>query len=182
MTEGNTRRRKKTVIRSIRLSQELDGILENDAKAKRMNVAALISSVFTKYAEWDRYVEKLDHISMSRKFVKSLLAIADAEKLMSLAEEQGKRAPREAVPFWFKKLDVESFVAWVSLASRYGGFSSYEVESEGANYVIVVNHDLGEAWSKFLERWVITAMGGALGISPTIETSEKAVMIRFTRT
>jgi hypothetical protein len=106
-----TERKKKTVIRSVRISQEVDEILEKDAKSKGVNVGALIGSIFTKYVEWDRYVEKLDHISMSRKFVRSILETVDMEKFMNLAEEQGVRAPKEAVPFWFKKLDIESFLA-----------------------------------------------------------------------
>jgi hypothetical protein len=105
----------------------------------------------------------------------------DVEKFMNLAENQGTRAPQEAVPFWFKKLDVESFLAWISLFSRYGGFSGYELETDGTNYTLVVNHSLGEIWSKFLERWITTAMMGSLSISPSIEASEKTIMIRFAK-
>jgi biotin-(acetyl-CoA carboxylase) ligase len=50
---------KKTLLRIIRITQELEDLLQKDAKLKRISVNALISSIMTKYAEWDRYRERV---------------------------------------------------------------------------------------------------------------------------
>ena len=49
---------KRTLIRTIRISKALDSLLRKDAKTKRIPVDALVSSIMTKYAEWDRYNER----------------------------------------------------------------------------------------------------------------------------
>jgi hypothetical protein len=53
---------KKTLLRTIRITQELEDLLQRDAKLKRISVNALISSIMTKYAEWDRFRERFDAI------------------------------------------------------------------------------------------------------------------------
>jgi hypothetical protein len=50
---------KKTVLRTIRLSKGLDGLLQKDANSKRITVGALVSTILTKYLQWDRYTEKI---------------------------------------------------------------------------------------------------------------------------
>ena len=49
---------KRTVLKTIRITQELDNLLQKDAKAKGINVNSYINSIFTKHSEWDRFVEK----------------------------------------------------------------------------------------------------------------------------
>jgi hypothetical protein len=56
---------KKTLLRTIRITHELEDILQRDAKFKRISVNALISSIMTKYAEWDRYRERFDAIVLN---------------------------------------------------------------------------------------------------------------------
>ncbi|HKR74034.1 MAG TPA: hypothetical protein VJR94_07975 [Candidatus Nitrosocosmicus sp.] len=51
---------KKTVLKTIRITQELDNLLQKDAKAKGMNVNSYINSIFTKHTEWDRFMISLD--------------------------------------------------------------------------------------------------------------------------
>jgi len=54
----------RSTTRTIRISQQLDRLLEKDAASKRVSVNSLISYMITKYAEWDRYVESLSFVSI----------------------------------------------------------------------------------------------------------------------
>jgi hypothetical protein len=54
----------KSMTRTIRISQQLDKLLEKDAMNKRVSINSLISSIITKYAEWDRYVKSLRFVSI----------------------------------------------------------------------------------------------------------------------
>ncbi len=178
--EAERRSGRKTVLRTIRITKELDELLAKDASAKRMTVNGLLSSMFTKYAEWDRYAEKLDHISVSRDFFRSVLRAVDEKKLMELAQNQGIGAPRQAIPFWFKKLDFETFLAWISVYAKYGGFSGFEIDSDGRNYTMVVRHGLGEIWSRFITAWLKQAMA-SIDLTPRVEMTDATVVIRFSR-
>ncbi|MFZ0329400.1 MAG: hypothetical protein WBP64_09780 [Nitrososphaeraceae archaeon] len=63
----------RTLIRTIRISKALDSLLRKDAKTKRIPVDALISSIMTKYAEWDRYNERFGVISIKRDAFRSII-------------------------------------------------------------------------------------------------------------
>lgn len=59
MINYNSRTNRKSTPRTIRIPQKLDKLLERDAENKRGIINSLISSIITKYAEWDRYSELL---------------------------------------------------------------------------------------------------------------------------
>jgi hypothetical protein len=50
-------RKQKTMLRTIRLSRELDEFLQEDADLKRIGVGALLSAILTRYPQWDRMEE-----------------------------------------------------------------------------------------------------------------------------
>jgi predicted HicB family RNase H-like nuclease len=52
-------KKQKTTTRTLRFSEDLNKILDRDSKDKGVSTNSLISSILTKYAEWDRYTEKL---------------------------------------------------------------------------------------------------------------------------
>lgn len=75
--------RQKTVTRTIRIPAHLDDILQKDSKEKRSTTNALISSILTKYAEWDRYVESFGFISMPRNGFKLIIDALDSFHALS---------------------------------------------------------------------------------------------------
>nr|MDO8099203.1 ribbon-helix-helix protein, CopG family [Candidatus Njordarchaeota archaeon] len=48
-------KRRKTILRTIRLTKELDDVLQEDAEANGISVSALINRIIKKHAEWDRH-------------------------------------------------------------------------------------------------------------------------------
>jgi hypothetical protein len=72
---------KKTLLRTIRITKELEDLLQRDAKLKRISVNALISSIMTKYAEWDRFRERYATISLSPHGLCAFLESVDDEKI-----------------------------------------------------------------------------------------------------
>jgi hypothetical protein len=46
--------KKTSTARIIRLPKHLDNVLQKDAKEKRVTVNSLVTSIITKYAEWDK--------------------------------------------------------------------------------------------------------------------------------
>ena len=81
--------KEKTLIRTVRISKSLDSLLRKDAKTKRITVNALISSIMTKYAEWDRYNERFGVISIKRDAFKSILATIEDDKIIRVSKEIG---------------------------------------------------------------------------------------------
>jgi len=91
---------KKTVLRTIRLSKGLDELLQKDANSKRITVGALISTILTKYSQWDRYTEKFDMITFRHETLRAILEATEDEVLVRKAREIGAKIPREFLMFF----------------------------------------------------------------------------------
>jgi hypothetical protein len=137
-------RQKKTVLRTVRISQELDELLEKDAKAHRTSVNGLISSIIVKYAEWDRYTEKFPYICIPKAIFRGLLDLTDENALATVAEQLGVELPNDITSFWFKKFNLETYLQYISNSSEYGKALEAEIENEGRNYTITIYHEYGK--------------------------------------
>ena len=175
----SARQQKKTVLRTIRISEELDRILQKDAKVKRTTVNALVSSMMEKYAVWDRYTEKFRYISIPTMIFRALLDLADENALATAAERLGAEMPNEVTSFWFKKFDLETYLQYISNASEYGNALEAEIENEGRDYTISIYHEYGKKWSTFLEHYLDKAIRTYLKTMPGFETTENTVTMRF---
>jgi len=170
---------KRTVLRTVRISEELDRILQKDARANRTSVNALISAIMEKYAVWDRYTEKFRHISIPTTIFRALLDLADENALATVAERLGETLPNEVISFWFKKFNLETYLQYVSNSSEYGNTLEAEIESEGGSYTISIYHEYGKKWSTALKHYHDKAIRTYLKTIPQIETTENTVTLRF---
>lgn len=172
-------KQEKTVIKTVRITKALDNLLRKDAKAKRITVNALISSIMTKYAEWDRYNERFGVISVKRDAFKSILGAIQDDKLVRVSKEIGVQIPKQFILFWFKKTNLETYLEYMSLVCRYAEFAQYEVDTDGTNYTMMLLHDLGEKWSLFLKNWIEQGMKTTVGIIPLFDVTKNSVIVRF---
>lgn len=92
-TTATARKKSKTVIRSVRITKDLDNLLEKDAKAKRVSLNSLISMIMTKYVEMDRYNERFGTITLRREGFRSILEAIEDDKITTLAKEIGSQIP-----------------------------------------------------------------------------------------
>jgi hypothetical protein len=171
--------KRKTVLRTIRIPAELAEILERDAEAKRTTVNALLVTILTKYAEWDRVAEKYGLISLPRHGFRRLLEAADEKELYEVSRELGGHRARETILFWFGKVNLETFLAYLKAFSRYAGLAEVEIETDGVHYTMRGHHELGERWSNVLKNFMEEAFRSTLGLVPRFETTKNALVVRF---
>src|SRR5215831_9478093 len=170
---------KKTVLKTMRIPDYINTLLEKDADSKRISVNALISMIMNKYAEWDRYIERFGGITIKPQAFKEILEAVDDEKLAEIAKRSGSRFPKEFVSFWFKRADLDKYLESIKLAFKYKGYARYEIENEGSEYTIILVHDLGEKWSNFLRYVVEGGMRSVTGIVPKFEVNHDSLIVRF---
>lgn len=176
---ADERGRIKTVLRTIRIPKELDSILQQDAKRNRLSFNSHILRIITKYSEWDRYNERWGKISLKRDAFKSILEAAEQDKLASAAKEVGSHIPKEFISFWFKKVNLDTYLQYLSLVCQYAKFAECEIDKVGNDYTIVLSHDLGQKWSDFLAVWLIEGFRVATGLHPKTDTTKNSVVVRF---
>ena len=163
---------KKTALRTVRLSKGLDELLQKDANSKRITVGALISTILTKYSQWDRYTEKFDMITLRHETIRAILEATEDEALIRKAREIGAKIPKEFLMFWFKKTDLESYLQYLELLCNYGGFARYELEADGQAYIITLLHNMGEKWSLFLKYVMEEGIMSTIGSLPRFEVNK----------
>jgi hypothetical protein len=172
-------RTQKTATRTIRLPTSIESILQKDAKEKRTTVNSLVTSILTKYTEWDRYTEGFGFICLPRNGFKLIIDSLDDETIKRIAEEIGSRQPKELMMFIFKKITLDNFVSQASLFSKYAGFGTYEIETNGRNYTMVIHHELGRKWSIYLAHLASQGLKSALGVVPKFNITEYSVVVEF---
>jgi hypothetical protein len=170
---------KKTVLRTIRLSKGLDELLQKDAKVKRISVGALISTILTKYSEWDRYTEKFDMITLRQETISAILEATEDEILIKKAREIGVKIPKEFLMFWFKKTDLKSYLQYLEFLCNYGRFARYELEVTANGHIITLLHNMGEKWSLFLQYVIEEGIKTTIGRLPRIEVNKGSLVIRI---
>ena len=101
---------KKTVLKTMRIPAYINALLEKDADSKGVTVNALLSIILTKYAEWDRYIERFGGITIKPQAFKEIIDAVDENKLADIAKRSGTRFPKEFILFWFKKADLDTYL------------------------------------------------------------------------
>jgi hypothetical protein len=168
-----------SVLRSIRISSKLEELLRHDAEAKGLSVNALVSSILTKYAEWDRYTEKFGFVTITRNGHRALVEGLNDEALERVSHEPGSQNPQEMALFWFKKLGLDAFLAYLSLAGRYGKWIEAEVQRHETNVVVLLKHELGPRYSKYVGDFMDHAVREVVGVAPKCQFGRDSVVLRF---
>ena len=171
---------KQTVMRSMRISRELDDVLKRDAESRGMSFSSLASEIFTKYAEWDRLANKFGVVTQSRSSFRTMWDNVGREKAVNMGKEGGSRAATEVAQFWFKRLNTRSFFKLIELFGKYTKSFEYEVESrDEREYVVTVHHDVNEVYSIFLKNWFESAIQIFVGVTPSTKVSLNSIVVTF---
>jgi hypothetical protein len=176
---GQGAKRNGTVLKTFRLSRNLEFVLELEAKARGLSLNALVSMIFTKFVQWDRFASRFGYLAITHETLRSLLDLADDERLAEAAQKVGAQIPKEAVLFWFKKVNVDTFLSYLENVSKFGGHAEYECETSGGDYTVTLRHDHGIKWSKWLKYSVDEALRNMLGVVAQFELTESEVVYRF---
>ena len=169
----------RTVLRTIRIEKELDDVIQQDAKRNRLSFNSHISRIITKYSEWDRFSERWGVISLRREAFKSILEAIESDKLAGVAKDIGRHVPKEFIVFWFKKINLDTYLQFLSLVCQYEKFAECEIANDGNDYTIILNHDIGQKWSEFLAVWLEEGLKDTIGVLPKIDTTRNSVVVKF---
>jgi hypothetical protein len=171
--------KRNTTLRTVRLASDLDNLLQKDAKAKMMSVNSLLTTIITKYSEWDRYTEKFGFIALTDDGLRSILEAVDDDRLAQIGKHHGKRTNKDFMMFLFKKTDIEAFLEALSLFCKYAGVAEYDLETDGKSYTVTLHHEIGEKWSNFLGHVISQGVETELGLNPSLDFSKSSIIIKF---
>ena len=171
-------RKTQSVLRGIRIPKQLNELLQKDAETENRTVSALVVSILTKYAEWDRYTQKFGFVTVPRSTYKRMIEAMDEQTYRSATEE----APStflEMIRFWYRRVDPQTVCAFCERLSKYVGTTRCEIDERDGNYAITLEHELGMKYSNHMKRVYEAVTRETLGIEPKIEVTNNSIFIRF---
>src|SRR5574340_1849038 len=142
-----TRETRKTVLKSIRMTEAEEAILRKDAESKGITFNALVSSLIARYIEWDRLADRYGFVTLPRQSYRYLISLLDAEQLEKFGRETGRSNASGITQFWFKGLDAQTFLRFLSVYSKYTRIWDFELGRQGANFVLTVHNDIDPTYS-----------------------------------
>ena len=171
--------RKKTVLRTFRLTAEHDKLLEDEAANHGLSVNALFTSMITKYAEWDRYLERYGFVTLGRQGYKRLIEMLSDEQAVAHGKDVGDVNAPEITRFWFGKLNLQTFLSLITLYSKYSGIYDYQHASSGRAHTITFHHELGPRYSLVLANYMDQAIRKIVGVRPRFEVGYDSCVVSF---
>lgn len=170
----------KTEVRSIRIPKDIGKIIEDEARDREISVNALVSVILKKFADFDRYSDKFEYITLPKEAFHLIIQELDDESVARIGTQVGQTVPKEVAQFWFKTLDINAFLFFLSNVVKHSNLTQYDIKLVGGTYAVTLHHDLGMQWSKFLRYCFEGAVNTILNTSATFELSKNTVLFRFT--
>ncbi len=173
VTKGN----RKTVLRTIRITKELDEAVQKDAKKEGVALNSLLSTALTRHVEFERFAEDYRVISISRELFRTILDSTDDEKLEKATRELVDYLPKDIVAYRSIEPRVEDFVRGIETTFRYGRLAECEIKRRGDSRITIsLHHDLGPKWSQTLGRFLSGIARATFNTVPEIDTTKTSVV------
>ena len=175
-------KKKKTILRTIRISEDIDAMLENDATEQNISANALISKIMIRYVEWDRVIEKTSHLTVYSPLFKALLNEISDEKLEEIAKNFATKAFKDLATLEFGKSDFDSQIKTILLFSKYDtglhASAPLSVDSKvGDNSILSLHHDWGLKGGVLLRGYFQDLIKNEIGKQPSITVTDDVVTI-----
>jgi hypothetical protein len=150
--------------------------LDDEAERMGISVNALVGTILKRYAEFTRYLSKIDMVVINREFITSLLESHDEQSQYTLGLKLGETVARDTILFWKKELTARSVLEYIEkIICRYCHLGTYDEISQGDNRIIVIRHRLGRKGSKFFEGYLTSALKNISERDAVFEVTDSSV-------
>jgi hypothetical protein len=172
-------KRRKTVLRTVRLSKEIDDVLQEDAEKSGITASSLVNRIMKKYVEWDRYIEKFKFVSLAAETFQTLLEKVDEETLGNVIHTLGGNLPDAITLYLFKKVNLDTILGMISLYGDYSGLFTVTIDREERRNMVTLHHCLGKKWSTTIGLFLSQFIENRLGVVPEVTTTNSTAVLTF---
>ncbi len=161
--DNNTHQTKKSRSVTFRLDSKVIDELQAEADNKEVSLNVLVNQVLKRYAEWDRYENKIGMMPVPRVILTNLI-----DKAISVAKSSGikdievyrdqiiKQAAqlaftlmKDSVLFMKKQYNLWVVLSVLEEYMKVSGIRADHKLEGSRKHVFIIQHELGENWSLF---------------------------------
>src|SRR5919198_2184809 len=166
-----------SITRSFRFQTDVLRVLDEEAARMGISVNAIVGIVLRRYAEFTRYLSKIDMVVINREVLTTLLEQLDEDELYSMGLKLGETVLSDTVIFWKKETTEWAVMEYIEkMICRYGHLGTYdEKRMPGGGVAIVVRHRLGKRGSRFLEGYLQAGLKTTLGINAAFDVTDSSI-------
>ena len=169
-----------STTRSFRVDNDLSKILDEEAERMGVSVNGLVNMILKRYAEFTRFLSKIDLVIINRELLNSLLDSYTEEEIYGLGISLGEIIPRDTILFWKKTLTQETVVDYIEkIICRYGYLGTYDEVNQNDLKIIVIRHRLGRKGSQFFYGYLKSALKSTLNIEGSFELTDSSVKVQI---
>jgi len=169
---------RRSVLRTIRVTDSLDQVLTKEARERSVSVNTLANGILTKYCEWDKYQDKTHRVSIPQATVEILFGDASQETLVKAAKETGNRVVEMGL-FLFGASGPQTVIQYLELLGKYVGTFRLEEKVVGDVLVMEFYHGMGIQYSQYLSSAIQTALERAGAPRPEIDLANHVVSVKL---
>ena len=163
----------KTESQSFRVDRRIMTILREESKRKNISLSGLVNQILTTFADYGRFADRMNALSLARKTFTSILNSVSDEDVARAAEIEGKSSPIAYITSMSGDITPDRVVDFIDDLSKHAHLFEYSIESESPpTYTLV--HELGSKWSIFLAHYLGEAFKSA-GAQVKFTISDRAV-------
>lgn len=142
-----------------------------------ISVNALVGIVLRRYAEFTRYLSKIDMVVVNREVLTTIMEELDEDQLYELGSKLGETVLADTVIFWQKETTERTVLEYIEkVICRYGHLGTYdEKQMSGGSMVMVIRHRLGKKGSRFLEGYLQSGLKSTLNMNASFEVTDSSV-------
>ncbi len=162
-------------LTTVRIPEDLHRIIQIEAREENIGFNTVVNRLLKKHVEWDRFANRFGMVSLSRETIVSLLDAIDDEKIEEIAASLVPKI-KEMVDFWFQSSDLESWIKFLTLISKYGGEGTVFANTSGAQTKLHLRHGLGSKWTRLFAVPIETVLA-EMGVKSEVQKRENSLTI-----
>jgi hypothetical protein len=170
--------RRRTVTRTLRIDEEWDGVLREEADKQGVTVSAIMSQVLRRYVSSGRFFERYQNIVIGKTTLNAILDKASTRDLSAVGKAEGATRPREQLLEVGLPQSLES-VSWLieELYGRNNHWFQCEHHVIKDQTVFTLIHDMGKGWSVFVSSYSSSMFRSLLGLEVATRVEDDYVTI-----
>jgi hypothetical protein len=171
--------RRKTVLRTFRLSESLTDSLRKGAADEGMNVNALANSILSEYFDWTKKAREFGFLALHKPILISLIEQLDDKTLDRIGREVMFASWREMAEFWFQDSSPDNILNALTMRAKFDPKISTRITQGEGTCAIVLRHDYGPKWSIVVAGALREFVRQSFHVEPRISQGESVITARF---
>ena len=165
-----------TLTRSFRFDIQLSNVLDEEAERMGISVNALVGIILKRYADFTRYLSKIDMVVINLEFLTSLLESIDEESLFRTGMKLGETVPKDTILFWKKQITEQQVLEYIEkIICRYGHLGTFDEIIQSGSRTVVIRHRLGKKGSKFFEGYLRSTLKNTIEKDTVFEITDSSI-------